>query len=39
MTLILIIGIIIYFARKKRSSEDIILEDNKIIEVNYREID
>lgn len=39
MTLILIIGIIIYFARNKRSSEDIILEDNKIIEVNYREID
>ena len=39
MTLILIIGIIIYFARKNRSSKDIILEVDKIIEVNYREID
>lgn len=39
MTLLLIIGIIIYLVKNKRNNEDVFLENDKIIDVNYREID
>ncbi len=39
MTLLLIIGIIIYLVKNKRNNEDIFLENDKIIDVNYREVD
>lgn len=39
MTLLLIIGIIIYLVKNKRNNEDTFLENDKIIDVNYREID
>lgn len=39
MTLVLIIGIIIYFFKNKRNNEDVFLESDQIIDVNYRKID
>lgn len=39
MTLLLIIGIVIYIAKNKRNNEDAFLEDDQIIDVNYREVD
>lgn len=39
MTLLLIIGIVIYIVKNKRNNEDTFLENDKIIDVNYREID
>ncbi|EQK40264.1 hypothetical protein C672_3431 [[Clostridium] bifermentans ATCC 638] len=39
MTLLLIIGIIIYIVKNKRNNEDVFLENDKIIDVNYREVD
>ncbi|GAA0103076.1 hypothetical protein UT300012_37910 [Paraclostridium bifermentans] len=39
MTLLLIIGIIIYLVKNKRNNEDVFLENDKIIDVNYREVD
>lgn len=39
MTLLLIIGIIIYIVKNKRNNEDVFLEEDQIIDVNYREID
>lgn len=39
MTLLLIIGIIIYIVNNKRNNEDVFLENDKIIDVNYREVD
>ncbi|GAA0715706.1 hypothetical protein GCM10008904_32820 [Paraclostridium ghonii] len=39
MTLILIVGILIYFAYKKRARKHNGLEDEQIIEVGYKEID
>ncbi len=39
MSLLLIIGIIIYIVKNKRNNEDVFLENDKIIDVNYREVD
>ena len=39
MTLLLIIGIIIYLVKNKRNNEDVFLENDKIIDVNYRDVD
>lgn len=39
MTLLLIIGIIIYLVKNKRNNEDVFLENDQIIDVNYREVD
>lgn len=39
MTLLLIIGIVIYIVKNKRNDEDVFLENDQIIDVNYREID
>lgn len=39
MTLLLIIGIVIYIVKNKRNNEDVFLENDQIIDVNYREID
>lgn len=39
MTLLLIIGIVIYLVKNKRNNEDVFLENDQIIDVNYREID
>lgn len=39
MTLLLIIGIIIYLVKNKRNNEDVFLENDKIIDVNYSEVD
>lgn len=39
MTLVLIIGIIIYFLKNKGNNEDVFLESDQIIDVNYRKID
>ncbi len=39
MTLLLIIGIVIYIVKNKRNNEDAFLENDPIIDVNYREVD
>lgn len=39
MTLLLIIGIVIYLIKNKRNNEDVFLENDQIIDVNYREVD
>ncbi|GIM33218.1 hypothetical protein PAGU1678_24870 [Paraclostridium bifermentans subsp. muricolitidis] len=39
MTLLLIIGIVIYIVKNKRNDEDVFLENDQIIDVNYREVD
>lgn len=39
MTLLLIIGILIYIVKNKRNDEDVFLENDQIIDVNYREVD
>lgn len=39
MTLLLIIGIVIYSVKNKRNNEDAFLENDQIIDVNYREVD
>lgn len=39
MTLLLIIGIVIYIVKNKRNNEDDFLENDQIIDVNYREVD
>lgn len=39
MTLLLIIGIVIYIVKNKRNNEDAFLENDPIIDVNYKEVD
>lgn len=39
MTLLLIIGIVIYIVKNKSNNEDAFLENDQIIDVNYREVD
>lgn len=39
MILLLIIGIVIYIVKNKRNNEDVFLENDQIIDVNYREVD
>ncbi|MBS6509611.1 MAG: hypothetical protein KH369_15530 [Paraclostridium bifermentans] len=38
MTLVLIIGIIIYIVKNKRNNENVFLENDQIIDVNYKKI-
>lgn len=39
MTLLLIIGIVIYIVKNKRNDENVFLENDQIIDANYREVD